>query len=82
MTDIKSFEGKSVTVIVSDGATPCKVAMDGARPLRHTTVGSLTKVSQTAAGQIAIVEQADGKRFAFDAGVDIHNGKIKVEANK
>jgi hypothetical protein len=75
---VKSDElvGRRVTLEVHD--TPCNVSMGAYEPLRETTSGTVKSITSYPGGPIGVIEADDGRSIAFDAGLDLRNGRVRV----
>lgn len=69
--------GKRVTLRVHK--TPCIIRADGYLPLRESVSGIIKGFSKQPAGPVGILEDDDGNLIAFDAGLDLQNGRIDIE---
>lgn len=72
--------GSHVELVVRE--QPCRCVMAGYEPLTETVSGILTGFHMMPFGPIGTLKADDGRRFVFDAGPDLKNGKIEIVVPK
>lgn len=68
---------RRITLVVHE--TPCRVVCDGSGVLTETVTGVLVNVVKMPAGPIGFLKTDDGSQIAFDAGLDLKNGRVTLE---
>lgn len=78
----EDLRGRRVTLQVDGKEPPAMIAIGDYRPLIVTVAGRIDDFVFWPGGPVGLLTADDGTKIAFDAGLDIINGRVTILVEK